>query len=109
MKYRLLLVLFVLQVLKSNAQFLLKPDGFATAQGNDYYVLKVPGATQQQLFEAVERRVQTSFGSYRDRITADPGRELLFQATDRKRLHYYGRDFDVTFQAGFAFKDGKIK
>ncbi|MGJ7032756.1 hypothetical protein [Niabella hirudinis] len=69
----------------------------------------MPGASQQQLFDAVERRIQTSFGSFRDRISTDPGREIVFQATDRHGLNYYGKDYDVTFQASFEFKEGKIK
>ncbi|WP_300601795.1 hypothetical protein [Niabella sp.] len=109
MKYRLLLVLSVLLLSESHAQFLLKPEGFVTAQGKGYYVVEVPGATQQQLFEAVERRVQTSFGAYRDRIATDSSKEIIFQATDRQALNYSGRSYDVTFQAGFEFKDGKIK
>lgn len=88
---------------------MLKPDGFATAGGKAYYVIEVPGASQQQLFEAVERRIQTSFGSFRDRIVTDPGKEIVFQATDRQGLNYYGKDYDITFQAGFEFKEGKIK
>lgn len=88
---------------------MLRPEGFATAQGKAYYVIEVPGATKQQLFEAVERRIQTAFGSYRDRIVTDSDKEIIFQATDRQALTYAGRSYDVTFQAGFEFKDGKVK
>ncbi|MCF3110751.1 hypothetical protein LL912_18350 [Niabella sp. CC-SYL272] len=109
MKYRLLLAIFILSLSESHAQFLLKPEGFATARGNEYYVVEVPGTTQQQLFEAVECRVKTGFGSFQDRIAAIPYGEIVFQATDRQALHYSGRSYDVTFQAGFEFKDGKIK
>jgi len=109
MKYHFLLAAFFFILSKSDAQFLLKPGGFVTSAGRDYYVITVPGASQQQLFEAVERRIQTSFGSFRDRIAADPGKEIVFQATDRQGLNYYGKDYDVTFLASFEFKDGKIK
>ncbi|WP_018627630.1 hypothetical protein [Niabella aurantiaca] len=109
MKYHFLLAAFLLILSESDAQFLLKPDGFAASGGKNYYVIEVPGASQQQLFEAVERRIQASFGSFRDRIVTDPGKEIIFQATDRRGLNYYRKDYDITFQASFEFKEGKIK
>ncbi|SDC78995.1 hypothetical protein [Niabella drilacis] len=109
MKYRLLLASLFLMLSESHAQFLLQPGGFVADGGKGFYVVEVPGASQQQLFEALERRVQTSFGAFRSRVSADEGRELLFQATDRGGLTYYGRDYDVTFLASFEFKKGKIK
>ncbi|MBZ4189536.1 hypothetical protein [Niabella beijingensis] len=109
MKYQFLLTAFFFLLTKSEAQFLLKPGGFAAADGKGYYVIEVPGASRQQLFEAVERRISTSFGSFRDRISTDPDKEIVFQATERGGLNYYGKDYDITFQASFEFRDGRIK
>lgn len=111
MKPLLLCVAVLLATLKGNTQFVLKPDGFETANGGNYFIVEVPDKSQQELFKEVKNKIMANYGAFYDqsRITTNTSDEITLKTVDKKRLVYYEKNFDISFQIRIEFKEGRIK
>lgn len=108
---KLMLLLAILIPAMAQAQFVLTPDGFRTAEGQDFYVVEIPG-TQEELFNKAQSAVTEIFVSPKDVVSAtSPSVISLKGFTDKVYIKDGPRktNLDTDYSIKILFKDGKIR
>lgn len=110
MKKLLLLLAFFIPMM-SNAQFIITPEGFKTEDGQDYYVVDIPGS-QEELFNRTQSALTEIYVSPKDVISATSQSVISLKGfTDKVYIKDVVRktSMDTDYTIKILFKDGKIR
>lgn len=108
MKRLVFTLLFVLAtVCSSFAQFVVTPNGLEKNEvdGNEYYVIEVPGISQSELYTRTLQFITQTYVSPKDVISSKIENETI-SVTGRQTIFY---DFNVLYKLVFRFKDGRVR
>lgn len=108
---KLFLLFSLIIPMMANAQFILTPDGFRTADGQDFYVVEIPG-TQEELFNKTQTALTEIYISPKDVMsTTSPSLISLKGFTEKVYIKDVVRktSMDTDYTIKILFKDGKIR
>lgn len=108
MKRIITTLLFMLGVVcLSYAQYVVTPAGLTKSEpdGNDYFVIEVPGASQSELYTRTLQYITETYNSPKDVISSQVENETI--AVTGSHKIFFG--FDVLYKIVYKFKDGKVR
>lgn len=114
------IVLLLITQMGFTQYFTLTPNGFVSEDKNDYIVIDVPNAKQNDLYKNVLNALSAMYKNPKDALSLIEGESITLNGYEEKVILYKDKisplqigkttyQYDLSYTLSILFKDGKIR